>query len=69
MRQGIKSVLKRIEKEGKALLMSGSPWEDGMMDFKLSLEGLTQSEKQLVNNWISAWRTRIIKINGLKSGS
>ena len=38
-----------------------------MMDFKLSFEGLTQSEKQLINNWISAWRTRIIKINGLKS--
>jgi hypothetical protein len=38
-----------------------------MMDFKLSFEALTQSEKQLINNWISVWRTRIIKINGLKS--
>ena len=66
MSQGIKFVLKRIEKKGKALLMSGAPWEDGMIDFKLSLEGLTQSEKQLINNWISAWRTRIIKTNGLK---
>jgi hypothetical protein len=39
-----------------------------MMDFKLS-EGLTQSEKQLIDNWISAWRLRIIKTNGLKSRS
>jgi hypothetical protein len=67
--QEIKSVLKRIEKKGKALLMSGAPWEDGVMDFKLSLEGLTQPEKQLINNWISAWRIRITKTNGLKSDS
>jgi hypothetical protein len=32
--------------------MSGAPWEGGVMDFKLALEGLTQSEKQLINNWI-----------------
>jgi hypothetical protein len=37
--------------------------------FKLSPEGLTQSEKQLINNWISAWCTRIIRINELKSRS
>jgi hypothetical protein len=67
--QGIKSVLKRLEKKGKSLMMSGAPWEDEMMDFKLSLDGLTQPEKQLINNWISAWRTRIIKTNGLKSRS
>ena len=68
MSQEIKSVLKRIEKKGKSLLMRRVPWEDGMMDFKLS-EGLTQSEKQLIDNWISAWRLRIIKTNGLKSRS
>jgi hypothetical protein len=67
--QGIKSVLKSIDRKGKALLMAGAPWEDGLMDFERSLEGLTQSEMQLVNNWISTWRTRIIKTNGLKSRS
>jgi hypothetical protein len=67
--QGIKSVLKSIDRKGKALLMEGAPWEDGLMDFERSFEGLTQSEMQLVNNWISTWRTRIIKTNGLKSRS
>jgi hypothetical protein len=33
--------------------------------FKLSPEGLTQSEKQLLDNWISAWCSRIIKSTGL----
>jgi hypothetical protein len=42
--------------------MSGAPWEDGTIDFELSLEGLTQLEMQLINDWISAGRTRIIKI-------
>jgi hypothetical protein len=69
LRQGIKSVLKSIDRKGKSLLMSGAPWEDGTIDVEHSLEGLTQSEMQLINNWISTWRTRIIKANGLKSRS
>lgn len=64
--QGIKSVLKRIDTRGKALLHSGAPWEEGMLEIDFSTEGLSRAELRLIQDWINAWRARIIKANGVK---
>lgn len=64
MSQGIKAVLKRIDTRGKALLHSGAPWEEGMLDIEFSAEGLSRAELQLIHDWIDAWRARIVKANG-----
>ena len=66
--QGTKDILRRIDKRGNALLNSGEPWEDGLLDVASSAEALTGLELQLINDWIWAWRRRIIEANGRRSG-
>jgi hypothetical protein len=52
-----------------ALLKSGAPWDDGALDFELRLSGLSPPELRLITKWVSAWRVRIINVNGLKAAS
>ena len=69
--QGIRSVLKMVDSKGKRILKAGKPWEEGMIDVKPLVEGfsISESELHLIDDWIMAWRARIIKANGLKPGS
>lgn len=65
--QGIKSVLEMIDSKGMRILKSGKPWEEGMIDVAALLAGFTLAELHLIDDWISAWRARIIKANGLNT--
>jgi hypothetical protein len=65
---GIRSVLNLIDSQGMRILRLGKPWEKGMIEIEIP-DGLTLSELRLIDDWIMAWRTRIIKADGLKSSS
>ena len=67
--QKIWHILRTIDQQAMALLKSGAPWEDGALDFELPLGGLSPPEVRLITKWLSAWRVRIIKINGRKADS
>ncbi|HLK48622.1 MAG TPA: hypothetical protein VKT49_10840 [Bryobacteraceae bacterium] len=37
-----------------------------MLEIDFSTEGLSRAELRLIQDWINAWRARIIKANGVK---
>ena len=65
----IRLILRTIDQRAMALLKSGARWEDGALDFELHLGGLSPPEVRLITKWLSAWRVRIIKVNGRKPDS
>ena len=67
--QKIWHILRTIDQRAMALLKSGAQWEDGALDFELRLGGLSPPEVRLITKWLSAWRVRIIKVNGQKADS
>ena len=66
--QGTRSVLETIDNQGMRILRSGKSWEAGMIEIEIPA-GLTLPELHLIDDWITAWRARIINANGLKSVS
>jgi hypothetical protein len=67
--QAIWHILRTIDQRALALLKSGAPWEDGALDFELHVGWFSQAELRLITKWLSAWRVRIIKVNGRKADS
>ena len=65
--QKIWHILRTIDQQAMGLLKSGAPWEDGALDLELRLGGLSPPEVRLITKWLSAWRVRIIKVNGRKA--